>query len=275
LESRGLIKEAHGLDVVSNTLESLSMRPGPAKLKSMYKLPASPGLDESLLKKISQVAADKGFKEVDLGDAEGVSLRALAPKSENKGPRLLIVSGIHGDENATPFGVLYYLTHVDEHTLGKVNLTFVPLANPTGFRKGLRENMWEEKTNRNYFDESKISREGRILKSQRDLLKKACGHGMLSMHEDMDSKTCYVYTTHDKNAKRLSESMIRTNTMFFKASPKYDIIWAEHDKSFEDWMEKEGVSEIIVTETPGKEDFDARVHANAMLINSFVEFHIA
>lgn len=251
-----------------------TMKPSGAKLKKVYDLQKGP-LDEAFLKKVKHVASTKGFRVKHLGVGDGVSLVALVPKKQNPGPHLLVVAGIHGDENAPPFGVLHYLRHVEGHTLQKANVSIIPVANPTGFRKYLRENMWGEKTNRNYFDDDKISREGKILKSKTKLLKRLGRDGVMTLHEDLDESTCYVYTTKDNDAKKLASSLLRVNIMFFRASPKYDVMLAEHDTSFEDWMERGGVPRVVVTETPAKKDFDERVRANAMLINAFVDYHIS
>jgi predicted deacylase len=283
LENRGLIKEAYDIDIVSNTVEKLASIPSAQVLRKDFGI-GKEGIDKAFLKKIQQVAGKKGFKTRSLGDVGDSELMVIEPAKKNKGKHILLVSGTHGDEVAGPFGLLRYLERVSDETLKMVNLSFIPLLNPTGFRKFTRDNQWGEKTNRNYDNDEKISREGKILKGNLSLLKEIAADGMITVHEDPKAKVCFIYMYHGKNAEELGEILLDVDRMFFKQRPsmpnekgkklKKGIIWDRHEGSFEDWLDKNGIPSIATTETPGSVDFEDRVQANTLLLNSFVDFYI-
>jgi predicted deacylase len=283
LESQGLYKQATSIDVVSNTIEKLASIPSAQVLRKDFGI-GKEDIDKAFLKKIKQVAGEKGFKTRSLGNVGDSELMVVEPAKKNKGKHILLVSGTHGDEVAGPFGLLRYLERVSDETLKMVNLSFIPLLNPTGFRKFTRDNQWGEKTNRSYDDDKKISREGKIFKGNLSLLKEIAADGMITVHEDPKAKVCFIYMYHGKNAEELGEILLDVDRMFFKQRPsmpnekgkklKKGIIWDRHEGSFEDWLDKNGIPSIATTETPGSVDFEDRVQANTMLLNSFVDFYI-
>ena len=160
----------------------------------------------------------------------------IEPTKKNKGKNVLLVSGIHGDEVAGSFGLLRYLERVSDKTLGMINISVIPLLNPTGFRIGTRDNRWHEETNRNYDDDKKISREGRVLKKNLSLLKGAAKDGMITVHEDPKAKVCFVYMYHGKGSEELGEILLGVDRMFFrqrsqKKDMKDGIVWDRHEGS--------------------------------------------
>jgi hypothetical protein len=142
-----------------------------------------------------------------------------------------------------------------------VNLSFIPLLNPTGFRKFTRDNQWGEKTNRNYNDDEKVSREGKILKKNLSFLKEIAADGMITVHEDPDAKVCFIYMYHGKKTEELGEILLGVERMFFNqrsqiktdekgGKAKNGIVWDRHEGSLEDWLNKEGIPVVATTETP-------------------------
>jgi predicted deacylase len=283
LEHRGFLKEAYRIDIVSDLIAKIASNPSPTTLRRDFGLPEG-DLDKAYLKKIRQIANKKGFSNRSLGDVGDTELLLIEPRKRNKGRNLLIIAGIHGDEQAAPFGLMRYFGRIGDETLAMTNLHFIPLYNPTGFRKCTRDNEWKEKTNRNY-DNEKISRESKIIRDNLKMIKEVGKDGVLTMHEDPIAKVCYIYMYHGKDAKDLSEILLSVERMFFKqkSNIKADeeggraikgVIWDRHEGSFEDWIRKKGVLQVATTETPGKEDFEHRVQANTMLLNAFVNYHI-
>lgn len=285
LEHRGLLREAYRIDIASDLIAKIASNPSPNTLRRDFDLPDE-DLDKAYLKKIKQIADKKGFSSRSLGDIGDTELLLIEPTKKNKGKNLLVLSGIHGDEQANPFGLMRYLNRIGDKTLEMINLHFIPLYNPTGFRRCTRDNEWKEKTNRNFDKDEKISRESKIIKNDLKLIKEMGIDGVLTMHEGPISKVCYIYMYHGEDAKDLSEILLSVERMFFKqkSNIKADkeggravkgVIWDRHEGSFEDWIRKEGIPQVATTETPGKEDFEHRVQANAMLLNAFVNYHIA
>ena len=283
LEDKGFIKEAFGVDVVSNTIEKIASSPGNQALRKKFSL-CDGDLDKAYLKKIKQVATEKGLKHRSLGDVGDTELLLIEPAKKNKGKSILVVSGLHGDEQAGPFGVLRYLERVGENTLDSVNISLIPLLNPTGFRKRTRDNQWGEQTNRGYCKSKKISREGVLLKDSVDLLKNAAKDGLITLHEDPEAKSCYIYMYKGKKSEELGDILIGVDRMFFdqrrlSKEPGGEkivngIAWDCEDNSFEDWMNEQGVPIVATTETPGAVDFEERVQANTMLLSAFVDFFL-
>jgi predicted deacylase len=285
LEDKGLSKLAVVLDTISNTLEKIASNPSPKALRKEFDL-SEGDLDKAYLKRIKKIALKKGFDVKSIGDIDDTELIMLQPQNKVKGPNLLIISGIHGDEPAGPFGILRYIEKINKEILKKVNLTFIPLMNPTGFRKNNRDNKWDEKTNRNYEKDKKISREGKILKDNVKMYLDNGKDGVLSLHEDVDSKYCYIYMYNKAKSKDLGNILLNVDRMFFEQmtpakSDKKDgqlekgIIWDRHEGSFEDWLNEQVIKEIATTETPGAVDFDDRIQANVMIINAFVNYHLS
>ena len=284
LEACGRFREAFSVDIISNLVEKIASNPSAQSLRKDFGLPGG-DLDKAFIKKIQQIANSKGFKSRFLGDVGDSELLFIEPKKRCKGRDILIVSGTHGNEQAGPFGLLHYLERVSEKTLDMVNLSFIPLLNPTGFRKNSRDNQWGEKTNRNYDTDKEISREGKIIKENLALIKDAGKDGMITMHEDPDAKVCFIYMYHGKKAEELGEILLGVERMFFNqrsqiktdekgGKAKNGIVWDRHEGSLEDWLNKGGIPIVATTETPGKLDFDLRVQANTVLLNAFVDFYL-
>jgi hypothetical protein len=283
LEQKGFLKEAYRVDLASDLIFKIASNPSPATLRKDYGL-SDEDLDKAYMKKIKQIITKKGFSSKSLGDIGDAELLVIEPIKKNKGKNLLIISGIHGDEQAGPFGLMRYLSRIGDKTLEMINLHFIPLYNPTGFRKCTRDNEWKEKTNRNFDNDEKISRESKIIKSNLKLIKEMGGDGILTMHEDTKAKVCFIYMYHGKGAEELGDILLNIDRMFFRQRSQSDdrkdgklkdgIVWDRHENSFEDWINKNGIPSVAITETPGKEDFEHRVQANTMLLSAFVNYHI-
>lgn len=63
---------------------------------------------------------------------------------------MLISAGFHGEEAAGPWGMLHFLSELQQDIFERINLSLLPLVNPTGFAKGHRFNKFGENPNRGF-----------------------------------------------------------------------------------------------------------------------------
>lgn len=239
-----------------------------------------------LTKRIYSLSAEKSLSVENLGDIGGYPLLFLTPSKLNDGPKVLIAAGFHGDEPAGCWGIIHFLENAPTILGNTLNVSFLPLVNPTGFRLNKRTNTWDEDPNRGFYHTDstaiKLSREGHILLSHFSKLKSLGKHGFLSLHEDVDLQQFYLYTFEATNAPTAFSEILRDEERkFFSVYPdgtleggilRDGIIFRQCDGSFEDLMFHQGIPRTACTETPGKIDINVRIAANSSLISAFVEF---
>lgn len=240
-----------------------------------------------------------GLQQHTLGTVLGEPLwwwsRAAAPHAANDGPpapRLLVACGFHGEEPAGPWGLLRFLERVDAAALDGVHLTLLPLVNCTGFAAGTRFNAEGDNPNRGFCNPGAAngpiagaasgapSAEGRLLLQHADLLAHASRDGALSCHEDVLADAAYIYVL--ENAATPSARALRllqANLRHFAQQPdglvdgcrvQNGVVFNHHDGSFEDWLFGLGAALTACVETPALQPFDARVAAQADMIEAFV-----
>ena len=101
-------------------------------------------------RKLAQLAERHELVVESLGEVGGYSIPLVTARRPVRGPRLLVAAGFHGEEPGGPWGVIRFLDRVSAKFLSQVNLSFLPLVNPTGFCRGRRENDWGEDPNRGF-----------------------------------------------------------------------------------------------------------------------------
>lgn len=197
---------------------------------------------------------------------------------------ICFIAGLHGDEQAGPYGVLEFLRsgyHVPSHK----RVILIPLANPTGFEQNKRENADNVDINR-HFLKKELSGE---CKNLWDALKTENIDLLHTLHEDPDLKAFYLYYTHHKE---LAEDLRELATKYFDIFQKGERTSVEEtegqgDKvlngmiplphvvrgTIEDKCLIERAIPYITTESPGKIDLKKRTEFNKnaikMSINSF------
>ncbi len=140
---------------------------------------------------ITKLAKKNGFILHKIGQAADHSILALEKKAAiaSEHPfRLYLSSGVHGDEPAGPLA----LEHLLENNLipTDLDLTIIPLINPTGFESQTRENSAGHDLNRDF-------RYPKNPESQavQDFLKnQAPFHLSITLHEDWESTGFYMYS---------------------------------------------------------------------------------
>jgi hypothetical protein len=197
---------------------------------------------------------------------------------------ICFVAGIHGNEEAGPYGVLSFFEsgfHVPSHK----RVIIIPLANPWGFEKGKRENADNEDINR-HFLEKELKGECKFLW---DALKYENIDLLHTLHEDPSTDKFYLYYTHHNE---LAKDLRELATKYFNIQEDGEALsvgekQGEGDKihkglvplphvvrgTIEDKAIIERAIPYITTESPGKVDLKKRIAYNRdaikMSINSF------
>ena len=201
-------------------------------------------------------------------------------------PSLLISAGFHGEEPAGIWAILKFLLFVDEEEINHVNLSFLPIVNPTGIRDISRNNYLNENPNSNFCHNTDVtekpSEEGCILLRHLEKLKILANDGFVSLHEDEDFDKFYLYTFENSDTPGDFSNMLRAaETQFFISVPDgyvendkvmNGIIYKSCDGSFEDLMFHQGIPCTACTETPGKLDINLRIEANMHIIKQTIKY---
>jgi len=236
------------------------------------------------------LADKKQFEVEELGKVGNESIILLNRTQNSEAtPHLLVAAGFHGEEIAGCWGILKLLDTVSQELLQRINLSFIPLVNPTGFKKNQRLNDWGENPNSAFCHtlsgNAEVSKEGMILLNHVERLKQMARDGFISLHEDIDEKRFYLYTfEHSDSPSDFSEVLLQTASEFFEI--KVDgviesqtilngLIFNACDGSFEDFLYHQGIPKTACTETPGQLDINRRINANANIINAIIKLLIS
>jgi hypothetical protein len=254
-------------------------------------------------KELLEVAAEKGFWLRILGSIGGYKIWLIrtrdyyVPDYTRKELRLLIAAGFHGEEPAGPWAILEWLKRCDTHLLTQIDLSFIPMVNPYGFkgstsRKTVRYGPSGMKTNTGFCHTVETgeepSPEGQILLDHINLIRPLAQNGFLSLHEDKTERSFYLYTfEHGDEPGSFTEGLKKELKSHF---PKYldevkvltdadqgnspvakkGVIFRLCDGSFEDWMFHLGVERCATTETPGRYRLKRRIDAGVAVIDKFI-----
>jgi hypothetical protein len=225
-----------------------------------------------------------------LGDACGYPLLYLTPQKISGAPNLLIAGGFHGGEE--PAGTLGLLKFLETYSFkDRVNLSFLPLVNPSGFALGQRLNANGGNPNHGFCSRIRtdevLSEEGEILVKNIAELFEAASDGFLTLHEDCDQSRFYLFTFEQtEKPGPFTSRLFQTECKFFEPitesiliDEKYGtrafdgaVCFNDCDGTFEDLLFHMGVPYIACTETPGLQPIDERVDANVALIQSFIDW---
>ena len=126
--------------------------------------------------------------------------------------KVLITSGIHGDEPSGPYAIAKFL--LKEKLLQKIkqklSADIIPLINPEGFRRRKRKNGKNQDINRYFFDKSRKNepKEAKTLKKFFRNVKEPYDL-MISLHEDPGRKNFYLYDTQNGKNSEIVENIFR------------------------------------------------------------------
>jgi hypothetical protein len=265
----------------------------------------------SFTKQLFKVAAEKRLWLRILGEVEEEQIWLVRSREnwDHPDPKMLILAGFHGEEKAGPYAILKWLSDCDLSIFRRVDLSFIPIVNPLGFKKGVRYSVQGERNNQGFCHSEganackpgeKRSREGEILYSNIDSLLPLTKDGYLSLHEDALLKEYYVYTFDKRRRNPLTKGLLsilgkhfpkplnglttngltpeqmetyvgETGTMVVNGWVNHRKL---HDGSLEDFLYHANVPRIAVSETPGLYTLKRRVNAGSDVIGKFIELSL-
>jgi succinylglutamate desuccinylase len=243
--------------------------------------------------KLATEIARLRFNQMTLGSVDDLPIslyQSSTPK--NNLPSVLICAGFHGEEAAGPWGMLHFLQQLPDDILEHLNLSLLPLVNPSGFSNGQRFNLFGENPNRGFLLEQQqpksnqyTSVEGKLLLQHADLLAKLSRDGVLTCHEDVLLSATYLYSFESNcSPGTFSFSLRDALAQYFALAQDGDIddcpvrngvIFNHFDSSFESFLVKLGAKFGACTETPGQQNFDQRVLANSAAMKAFIGLYKA
>lgn len=242
-----------------------------SQLKEVIQKTVNYDVDEYFLRLRKAIDRNKdSFKYEVFTTIRNYPIIFITPNKMLDRPRVLIAAGFHGDESSGPWAVLNFLES-NLYSESGVNLSLLPLVNPTGFNLSRRSNFWGHQPNRGYarsYDMSKSSEEDVILKKNSKYMSKYAKDCLTTMHED-DEERFYIYTYGEEDSLEtklisMGESKFglvpkdRLEIMGFK-SRRDGVIVDDKDGSFEHLMINRGVRRVITTENPARRKFQDRV----------------
>jgi hypothetical protein len=207
----------------------------------------------------------------------------LTPRNKREDcANVLIAGSFHGEEPAGSLGILKFLTESASNIFDSINISFLPLVNPTGFAVAQRYNTWGENPNSGYVqcgeNNCKTSAEGQVLLEHLNILKDAARDCFVSLHEDTDFEDFYICTFETtENPGPFSQMLHRVESVYFsptfctsidKMSAVNGIVYNHPDGSFEHRLFVEGIPCTACTETPGKKEIECRIEANRAIIDA-------
>jgi hypothetical protein len=240
---------------------------------------------DRLFGEIDRLAPERNLKAVTLGQAGEFPILLLEASRPVAAASVLVAAGFHGEEPAGCWGIVRFLQTAPAWLFERVNISFLPLVNPTGFRLGKRRNDWDENANQGFCPSSLLpepSREGVILLNHLVRLKALAKDGFLSLHEDVQMDKFFLYTFEPSDAPGpFSQILYQAESQFFEQQPdgmvedsmvKDGLVFRHCDGTFEDLLFHEGIPRTACTETPGRLDINLRITANTAIITAFVEY---
>lgn len=238
------------------------------------------------LHQIRVLANQRGFAEKILGKADKLPILLLTRQNQIK-PNILVSAGFHGEEPGGCFGVLHFLKNTTDDYLDAVNISILPIVNPTGIKKHLRRNELDEQVNAGFVHKKELneslSRNGKILLKHSKILLPLAKDGFISLHEDNESDGAYVYI-FEKSKQPGPFSLCLRNALASVFKMKEDtnnpdigkirngIVFKKCDGTYEDFLFHKGSKFTACIETPSKYPMKDRAEAHKRVIESFVKF---
>lgn len=147
---------------------------------------------------IQSTAEEQGFASKELARTEGFPIVALhrpAGEAHSSSGHLYLSSGVHGDEPAGPMALLRLIK--ENHLPRHLDITVLPLINPTGFALKTRENSAGNDLNRDF--RYPQNPETNAVKKYIDTLPDI--DLSIALHEDWESSGFYMYAVSPQPAE--------------------------------------------------------------------------
>ena len=216
---------------------------------------------------------------INIGD-ESLYIPLIVPMYSDKSKKnILVCSGFHGNENSGPWSVLEYYKENSEFP---VNLSMLPIVNPTGFKQDKRTGRYGVSTDTFNTHSDVLSIESNVLIDNIKFFLKRGKDGIINLHEDTKEKfdgNAYVYASDDL-PDYITNYILSTLNDHFEILHSVDgkiedkviqgVVSKLQKGSWEELLNKKGIP-MITTEFSSREPIDKRVKVGVELITGFVE----
>ena len=170
----------------------------------METVKAAPFDPREFVNRFAETASRDGFRAETMTEIDGCPLIALTKRTAGSRPRIYLSSGVHGDEPAAPLALLELLERgvFDARAVWFL----VPMLNPSGFPRGVRENLAGVDLNRDYRNPTSTE----VLAHVKWLEYQPRFDLCFCLHEDWESTGYYLYELNPLARTSLAELMIQT-----------------------------------------------------------------
>ena len=263
----------------SHPVRASGLVEGPASTRRAFELD---GFREALAKE----AGRQGMRKVVLGEPGGEALEVW--EKEGWSPtakRILVSSGVHGDEPAGCLGMLEWLR--TEWLPEAFAWTLLPAANPSGLRLGTRHNAAGVDLNRDF--RRVRTEEVRLLRAH--LAGLAGGiHLHLSLHEDWETSGFYCYQINTSGHPACARTVLQAAG---DEMPLEQSLWVDghrlsepgliHHEAIPDepegwpeaiWVARTFAALSFTFETPSTHHLEARVRTHAAALRAAVACYL-
>jgi hypothetical protein len=151
--------------------------------------------------RFAAAALAAGFAEEKFGAVADDGLFAYTKRAPGR-PVVYLSAGVHGDEPAPPW-TLFRLMH-EGFFDDRCSWFLCPLINPTGFRRGTRENAGGIDLNRDY----KALQSAEVRAHVAWLREQPLFDVAFCLHEDWESRGFYLYELNPENRPTLAPTML-------------------------------------------------------------------
>ncbi|MDI6721043.1 MAG: M14 family metallocarboxypeptidase [Candidatus Aenigmarchaeota archaeon] len=245
----------------------------------------------SLLKRYEKASENyRKFSMKVLGTVECEGSRFPITAIEiGKGSKVLVATGIHGDEPAAPEALIRFIESKNAPSfLRGFHVTIFPILNPIGFAKNTRKN-GKIDLNRHYGCR-RLHKENRIVE---EYVKSKKYDMMISLHEDVDMDSFYMYETGCFDAERFRDTItddLRFLNLLRKRGFRINcdreiygiinrggikIVPKDKGRNLERYLWSRGiVKRVVCIESPGKTEFEKRVEIQILALRHFLKSFI-
>ncbi|MFA4960926.1 MAG: DUF2817 domain-containing protein [Candidatus Pacearchaeota archaeon] len=243
---------------------------------------------EEYNKVLVKVCFEKKLFLKKIGKVKNYPIFAIRNSNKNNLKTLVFCAGIHGDEVAPGLAMVDFIRSFNFNSIKKLNVIFIPVANPVGFSLNRRRGYGGLDMNRHFSDKN-LKGENKIIM---DYLKKFKIYFFCSLHEDSDEDKFYLYGFEGVNGEIYKEIIkiskrffgIKTGCVRFKDrclvghNSKDGVIIIKrgdkNDGSIESTLFEKGIPFLVCTETPMKQDMKERMSLNKKIMKKTIEFFL-
>lgn len=268
-----LVTLAPGADVVA-LLPRRDVTPHPEQLVGCYD-------HASLSRLIHTLSLWPRINMRRLGYVNGnpvASLRIRDTTCKHRPLRVLVTAGVHGVEPAGPAAALLFMQHLlADPTLHKnLDVTVLPLVNPTGYLRRVRGNQDGIDLNRRFANGPFVPREVAIA---RRVLKKTPFDLGIDLHASRSVGERGFFALHNNAGDLLRPAMQRfsaRHAILRESTDQYrleaeGVLRSQNNGTLKDYLESQGTRWAMTIEAPAVWPYEKQVIGSAEMVHTLIE----